>query len=61
MVVSGQYIRVDNEIMLVTGVTGNDLSVTRGQWGTTDANHADGATVTPMSQGSQAMVNWFDA
>ena len=60
VVVSGQYIRVDNEIMLVTGVTGNDLSVTRGQWGTTDANHADGATVTPMSQGSQAMVNWFD-
>ncbi len=61
VVVSGQYIRVGNEIMLVTGVTGNDLSVTRGQFGTTDAAHADGATVIPMSQGSQAMVNWFDA
>ena len=60
VIVSGQYLRVGNEIMLCTGVVGNDLSVTRGQWGTTDAAHADGATVTPMSQGSQAMVNWFD-
>ena len=61
VIVSGQYLRVGNEIMLCTGVVGNDLSVTRGQWGTTDAAHADGATVTPMSQGSQAMVNWFDS
>ena len=61
VIVSGQYLRVGNEIMLCTGVVGNDLSVTRGQWGTVDAAHADGATVTPMSQGAQAMVNWFDS
>lgn len=59
-IVTGTHIRVGNEIMLATGVTGNDVTVTRGVWGTTDAAHNDGSTVTPMVQGSQALVQWFD-
>ena len=38
-------IRVDNELMLVTGVSSNTLTVTRGYRGTTAANHADNAPV----------------
>ena len=59
-IVTGTHIRVGNEVMLATGVTGNDVTVTRGVWGTTDAAHNDGSTVTPMVQGSQALVQWFD-
>ena len=59
-IVTGTHIRVGNEIMLATGVTGNDVTVTRGVWGTTDAAHNDGSTVTPMVQGTQALVEWFD-
>ena len=61
VVVSGQFLRVGNEIMKVTGVTGNDLTVDRGQWGTTDATHNDGSTATPMTQEAQQMMwQWFD-
>tara|TARA_B100000287_G_scaffold432316_1_gene491339 strand:- start:56 stop:1951 length:1896 start_codon:yes stop_codon:yes gene_type:complete len=59
-IVTGTHIRVGNEVMLATGVTGNDVTVTRGVWGTTDAAHNDGSTVTPMVQGQQALVEWFD-
>ena len=58
--VSGQYIQVDNEVMLVTAAAGNDLTVTRGQFGTTDAAHNDGATVTPWVQGTNVQIQWFD-
>tara|TARA_Y100001970_G_C14252259_1_gene872716 strand:+ start:3257 stop:5152 length:1896 start_codon:yes stop_codon:yes gene_type:complete len=59
-IVTGTHIRIGNEIMLATGVTGNDVTVTRGVWGTTDAAHNDGSTVTPMVQGTQALIQWFD-
>ena len=59
-IVTGTHIRVGNEIMLATGVTGNDVTVTRGVWGTTDAAHNDGSTVTPMVQGTQSLIHWFD-
>lgn len=58
--VSGQYIQVDNEVMLVTAAAGNDLTVTRAQFGTTEAAHNDGATVTPWVQGTQVQIQWFD-
>jgi hypothetical protein len=59
-VLSGSYIVVGNEVMLATAVNGNDLTVTRGQWGTTDAQHADGATVTPLTAAGSSAANWFD-
>ena len=60
-IVSGQYFRIGNEILLATNVVANDITVTRGQWGTTDAAHNDGSTVTPMTQAaSQGYFQWFD-
>ena len=59
-IVSGQLIRIGNEVMQATNVAGNDVTVTRGQWGTTDAQHADGSTVTPLTQGQQVLIHWFD-
>jgi hypothetical protein len=38
-------IQIENEIMLVTNVNVNDLTVTRGIQGTTDAEHADGTDI----------------
>ena len=40
------YVKIDDEIMKYTAVSGNTISsITRGQDGTTAASHADGATV----------------
>jgi len=39
-------IRVGAELMLITGVSGSDLTVTRGHLGTTAAAHANGAVLT---------------
>ena len=58
--ISGQYVQIGNEVMLVTDVAGNDWTVTRAQFGTTEAAHADGSTATPWVQGGQALINWFD-
>jgi hypothetical protein len=43
---TNSYIRVDDEIMQITGVSGNNLNVTRGLLGTTAAAHTDGSNVT---------------
>ena len=42
---TNSYIRVDDEIMQITGVSGNNLNVTRGLLGTTAAAHTDGSAV----------------
>lgn len=39
---------IDSEIMLVTAVSTNTLTVTRGQEGTTAVNHSNGAVVTDI-------------
>ena len=41
----GQTVQLDNEQMLVTGISTNDLTVTRGLNGTTPATHADNVDV----------------
>ena len=43
-------IRVDQEYMLVTGISGDDLTVTRGYGSTTKSTHASGAVVHIISQ-----------
>lgn len=40
-----QYILIDSEILKITAITGNDLTVSRGELGTTAASHDDGADV----------------
>ena len=46
---TNSYIRVDNEILQVTAVAGNDLTVTRAVLGTTAAAHTDGSTVSLLT------------
>lgn len=41
----GDYIRLDNESMLITAIVSNDLTVTRGQCGTDKVDHAADGTV----------------
>jgi len=45
---AGNYIKVDNEVMLVlaTNTTTNTITVRRGELGTTSASHSAGATVS---------------
>ncbi len=43
--VSGKHIKIDSEVMLVTGIASNTLTVTRAANFTTAATHADGADV----------------
>ena len=40
------YIGVDNELMTVQGIAGNDLTLARGSLSTSPASHSDAATVT---------------
>ena len=42
---TNSYIEIDDEIMQVTGVSGNDLTVSRAQLGTSAASHTDGVAV----------------
>ena len=39
------YIRIDDEVMKVTAIASNTLTVTRAQWGTAAATHTSGATI----------------
>lgn len=45
----GDEIEIESEALLVTAVSGNDLTVTRGYAGTSAATHADGTTVYLLS------------
>jgi hypothetical protein len=60
----GDALRVDNEVVLVTGVntTTEVLTVTRGALGTTAATHADGSEVvglgTVLAEGSIGSANF---
>ena len=56
---SGSIIIVDNELMQVTEVNGNDLSVVRGRYGTTDVDHNDGVNVTLLTDNGIYLLNYF--
>jgi len=57
--VTGGYILVDNEIMEITGVAGNDITVNRGSYGTSDVDHNNGNQVTLLTNNGQYLLNWF--
>ncbi|MBI3320011.1 MAG: hypothetical protein HYZ89_05440 [Candidatus Omnitrophica bacterium] len=44
------YVQAEAEIMRVTAVLGNDLTVVRGQFGTADAAHADNTAVYQITE-----------
>ena len=46
---TNSYIRIDDEILQVSSIAGNDLTVVRAQLGTTAAAHTDGSTVTLLT------------
>ena len=57
--ISGGVIVVDNELMVITDVNGNDLTIDRGQYGTADVDHNNGATVTQLTDNGVYLVNYF--
>jgi len=63
-IATNDLILIDNEILKVTNVSTNDLTVTRAQSGTEAATHANGATVT-LIEGNASSDNdyfgWGDA
>lgn len=48
-VLVGDVVQVDSEYMWVSGRSGDNLTVTRGFWGSTAATHASTATVTRVT------------
>jgi len=58
-IANNDLILIDNEILKVTNVSTNDLTVTRAQSGTEASTHADGATVTLISGNASAANDYF--
>lgn len=52
-----RVLRVDDELMLITGVSGNNITVTRGQFGTSAASHDSGASAILYRQLNIESVN----
>jgi len=57
--VTGSYIIVDNEIMYVESVNGNDITVTRARYGTADVDHNNGVNVTLLIDNGSYLCNYF--
>ena len=57
--VSGSFILIDNEILNVKDVAGNDITVQRAQYGTGDVDHNNGATVTLLTDNGIYLANYF--
>ena len=55
----GSFIRIGNEIMSVTTVAGNDLTIVRGQYGTSAVDHNDGSAVVQMTDAGDYYLNFF--
>ena len=61
---NNDFILIDSEILQVTNVATNDLTVTRGQSGTDASTHANGATVFLIvgnANSDNDYVGWGDA
>lgn len=56
---SGAFILIGNEILNVTEVAGNDLTVVRGQYGTSAVNHNDGSAITQLTDAGDYYLNFF--
>ena len=58
-IAADDFILIDNEILKVTNVSTNDLTVTRAQSGTEASTHADGATVTLIEGNASSDNDYF--
>ena len=57
--VSGGVVVIDNELCSIDQVNGNDLTLTRGIYGTADVDHNDGVNVTLLTDNGTYLVNYF--
>ena len=56
----GQTIRIDEEFLLITGISTNNVTCTRAQNGTSLASHASGATIIGFSMDTaKPQMNYF--
>ena len=63
-IATNDFILIEEEILKVTNVSTNDLTVTRAQEGTTASTHADGTTIFLIvgnASASDDFVGWGDA
>ena len=58
-IAADDFILIDSEILKVTNVSTNDLTVTRAQSGTEASTHANGATVTLITGNASADNDYF--
>ena len=56
---SGGIVIVDNELMQVSEVNGNDITVVRGRYGTADVDHNDGVNVTLLTDNGVYLLNYW--
>ena len=57
--VSGGVVLIDNELATIGAVNGNDLTLTRGAYGTADVDHNDGVNVTLLTDNGVYLANYF--
>lgn len=55
----GDYLRIDDELLQITNISGSDFTVTRGSLGTIPATHNNGATVTRYTQSQIVALQFF--
>ena len=55
----GSFIRIGNELLAVSAVAGNDLTVVRGQYGTSAVDHTDGSAITQLTDSGDYYLNWW--
>ena len=56
---SGGIVIVDNELLQISEVNGNDLTVVRGRYGTADVDHNDGVNVTLLTNNGIYLLNYW--
>lgn len=57
--ISGSFVLIDNEIAEITDVNGNDITLTRGVYGTADVDHNNGVNVTLLIDNGTYLINYF--
>ena len=58
-ITSGGIVLIDNELLEVSEVNGNDLTVVRGRYGTADVDHNDGVNVTLLTNNGTYLLNYW--
>ncbi len=57
--ISGGFVLIDNEIIKIDAVNGNDLTVQRARYGTGDVDHNNGVNVTLLTDNGVYLANYW--